>query len=74
MLSRGQHDTHHPLLVPYSTVPRRLGRRYEARRPGRQRQPPLRAQLVDFVLKQSWARSTCGRFGRGQTFQVFDHR
>ena len=43
--SRGKHNTH---LVPYSTGPRQLGRRYEARR--LRWHPPLRAQLVDLAL------------------------
>ena len=52
MLRGGQHDAHHPLLGPYATGTRQLGRRYEARR--RQQQPPLRlgAQLVDVALWQ----------------------
>ena len=45
----GQYATHHPLSLPYSTGPCRMGRRYEARR--QQRQPPLPAQPVDVALR-----------------------
>ena len=48
MLRGGQHATHHPVSLPYSTGPCRLGRRYEARR--RQRQPPLPAQPMAVAL------------------------
>ena len=49
MLRGGRHAIHHPLSLPYSTGPCRMGRRYEARR--RQRQQPLPAQPVDVALR-----------------------
>ena len=63
MLRGGQHTTHHPLSLPYSTGPSWMGRGHEARR--RQRQPPLRAQPVDVALWPGAGAQGHGAAGHG---------